>query len=141
LAGLPEDAAGYLNMATVTRECSAVTGACLATRREVFRRLDGFDETLGVDLNDVDFCLRAGAEGLRTIYEPAAELIHHESPSRGTAGGVGDIVNFVDRWKGYITEGDRYFNPHLTRADPSCGLARTEEEDSWNRWYSTLTMQ
>ncbi len=141
LAGLPEDAAGYLNMATVTRECSAVTGACLATRREVFRHLDGFDETLGVDLNDVDFCLRAGAEGLRTIYEPAAELIHHESPSRGTAGGVGDVVNFVDRWKGYITEGDRYFNAHLTRADPSCGLARTEEEDSWNRWHSTLTMQ
>ncbi len=123
------------------RECSAVTGACLATRREVFEHLDGFDETLGVDLNDVDFCLRAGAAGYRTIYEPAAELIHHESPSRGTAGGVGDIVNFIDRWKDYITQGDRYFNPHLTRADPSCGLARPEEEDAWNRWYSTLTTQ
>jgi O-antigen biosynthesis protein len=141
LAGLPEDATGYLHMATVGRECSAVTGACLATRRDVFERLDGFDETLGVDLNDVDFCLRAGVEGLRTLYEPAAELIHHESPSRGTAGGVGDIVQFVDRWKHYITEGDRYFNPHLTRADPSCGLATAEEEDAWNRWYSTLTMQ
>ena len=76
-------------MALVTRECSAVTGACLATRREVFDHLQGFDETLGIDLNDVDFCLRAVSEGYRTIYEPAAELIHHESPSRGTAGGVG----------------------------------------------------
>ncbi len=141
LVGLPEGAAGYLNMAIATRECSAVTGACLATRHEVFRRLGGFDEALGVDLNDVDFCLRAGGEGLRTLYEPAAELIHHESPSRGTAGGVGDIVNFVDRWRDYITEGDRYFNPHLTRADASCGLARADEEDAWNRWYSTLTMQ
>ena len=46
-------------MASVTRECSAVTGACLAVRREVFEELDGFDEGLGVDLNDVDFCLRA----------------------------------------------------------------------------------
>ena len=107
----------------------------------MFDRLGGFDETLGVDLNDVDFCLRAGVAGLRTLYEPAAELIHHESPSRGTAGGVGDIVHFVDRWKDYITEGDRYFNPHLTRADSSCGLAGAEEEDAWKRWYSTLTMQ
>jgi GT2 family glycosyltransferase len=139
LAGLPEDAPGYLHMATVTRECSAVTGACLATRRQVFDQLDGFDEGLGVDLNDVDFCLRAGAAGYRTIFEPTAELIHYESPTRGTAGGVNDIVHFVDRWKDYITQGDRYFNVHLTRADPSCGLANDEEEDAWNRWYSTLT--
>jgi GT2 family glycosyltransferase len=118
-----------------------VTGACLATRRTVFDLLGGFDETLGVDLNDVDYCLRAAAKGLRTLYEPAAQLIHHESPSRGTAGGVGDVVKFVDRWKEYISEGDRYLNPHLTRADPSCGLARPGEEDDWNRWYATLTMQ
>ena len=141
LGGLPEEAPGYLHMATATRECSAVTGACLATRRTVFELLGGFDETLGVDLNDVDYCLRAAAKGLRTLYEPAAQLIHHESPSRGTAGGVGDVVKFVDRWEEYISEGDRYLNPHLTRADPSCGLARPGEEDDWNRWYATLTMQ
>jgi O-antigen biosynthesis protein len=141
LGGLPQEASGYLHMATATRECSAVTGACLATRRTVFELLGGFDETLGVDLNDVDYCLRAGAKGLRTLYEPAAQLIHHESPSRGTAGGVGDVVRFVDRWKEYISDGDRYLNPHLTRADPSCGLARPGEEDDWNRWYATLTMR
>jgi GT2 family glycosyltransferase len=141
LAGLLEDKPGYLRMATAARECSAVTGACLATRRAVFEALDGFDEALGVDLNDVDYCLRAATLGLRTLYEPAAELIHHESPSRGTAGGVGDVLQFVDRWKGYISAGDRYFNPHLTRADPSCGLAHPGEEDDWNRWHATLAMR
>jgi GT2 family glycosyltransferase len=141
LGGLDEGEPGYLHMATAARECSAVTGACLATRRDVFDLLGGFDESLGVDLNDVDYCLRAAAKGFRTVYEPAAELIHHESPSRGTAGGVGDVVKFVDRWKEYISEGDRYLNPHLTRADPSCGLARPGEEDDWNQWYATLTMQ
>ena len=141
LGGLAEDEPGYLRMAVTARECAAVTGACLATRREVFELLDGFDEQLGVDLNDVDYCLRARVRGFRTIYEPAAELIHHESPSRGTAGGVGDVVQFVDRWRGYIAEGDRYLNPHLTRADPSCRLAGPDEKDDWNRWYATLTMQ
>ena len=141
LAGLAEDEPGYLRMAVSARECSAVTGACLATRREVFELLGGFDEALGVNLNDVDFCLRAGQEGLRTIFEPGAELIHHESPSRGTAGGVGDVLQFVERWSEYISDGDRYLNPHLTRADPSCGLAHPGEEDDWKRWYATLTMQ
>ena len=141
LGGLPQEAPGYLHMATAARECSAVTGACLATRRAVFDLLGGFDETLGVDLNDVDYCLRAAEVGFRTLYEPAAQLIHHESPSRGTAGGVGDVVKFVDRWKEYLSDGDRYLNPHLTRADPSCGLARPGEKDDWNRWYATLTTQ
>jgi GT2 family glycosyltransferase len=141
LAGLAEQDAGYLDMAVTARECSAVTGACFATRRDIFELLEGFDEALGVDLNDVDYCLRAATKGLRTMYEPAAELIHHESPSRGTAGGVGDVVQFLERWKGYIAEGDRYFNPHLTRADPSCRLAGPGEKDDWNRWYATLTME
>jgi GT2 family glycosyltransferase len=138
LVGLPSAAAGYLNTAIATRECSAVTGACLATRREVFEELNGFDESLGIDLNDVDYCLRAGARGYRTIYEPRAELVHYESPSRGTAGGVGDLVRFVERWKGYITDGDPYLSPHVTRADPSCGLVGVQERDAWNQWYSTI---
>ena len=140
LAGLGSDAPGYLHMATATRECAAVTGACLATRREVFEELQGFDESLGVDLNDVDYCLRAAQKGYRTIYEPDAELVHHESPSRGTAGGVGDIVRFVERWKDYIETGDTYLSPHLTRRDPSCALATPEEQEAWNQWYATVTL-
>jgi GT2 family glycosyltransferase len=138
LAGLPEDVPGYLDMAMVARECSAVTGAALATRRVVFEELGGFDETLGVDLNDVDYCLRAAQRGYRTIYEPGAELVHYESPSRGTAGGTGDIVKFLDRWNDYIVARDPYLNPHLTRDDPSCGLATPGEKEAWGRWHSTL---
>lgn len=139
LAGLDPDAEGYLHMASVARECSAVTGACMATRRETFEELGMFDESLGVDLNDVDYCLRAWQRGYRVVYEPRAELIHHESPSRGTAGGVGDVINFVNRWRGYIDASDPYLNPHLTRADPSCALAGPEEKEAWRQWHSTLT--
>ena len=139
LVGLREELAGYLNMAMVTRECSAVTGACLMSRRDVFDALDGFDESLGVDLNDVDYCLRASAAGYRTVYEPAAELIHHESPSRGTAGGAADIVRFIARWTKYISSGDPYLNVHLTRSDVSCALAGSGEKDRWDQWYSSLS--
>ena len=93
------------------RECAAVTGACLATRREVFDSLGGFDESLGVDLNDIDYCLRAQREGLKVLYEARAELIHHESPSRGFAGGARDIRRFIDRWRTSILAGDPYLSP------------------------------
>ncbi len=62
--GCRDSLPGYLSMAITTRECSAVTGACLATRRPCFDEMGGFDESLGVDLNDVDYCLRAAAAWL-----------------------------------------------------------------------------
>jgi GT2 family glycosyltransferase len=139
LAGLAETEPGYLGMARATRECSAVTGACLATRRNVFEQLGGFDESLGVDLNDVDFCLRAGRAGYRVLYAADAELLHHESPSRGTAGATGDIVKFVDRWADDLAAGDRYLSPHLTRSDASCALAGPDEQEEWSRWFSTVS--
>jgi GT2 family glycosyltransferase len=137
--GLADDQTGYLDMAVTTRECSAVTGACLATRRSVFQELGGFDESLGVDLNDIDYCLRIWDSGRRVIYESTAELVHHESPSRGTAGDVRDIVRFVERWRGLILAGDPYLNPHLTRVDSSCALRDPGEEVWWQRWYAGLS--
>ncbi|MBV8463949.1 MAG: glycosyltransferase [Acidimicrobiales bacterium] len=137
-AGLPPGAPGYLDLAATTRECTAVTGACLATRRSVFEDLQGFDESLGIDLNDIDYCLRARQAGLAVIFEAGAELVHHESPSRGVAGGVSDIVRFVDRWRSSIVDGDPYLNPHLTRMDPSCALRGAHEDAWWRQWAAGL---
>ncbi len=136
--GLQPDEPGYLNMAVTTRECTAVTGACLATRRSVFEDLQGFDESLGIDLNDIDYCLRAQQVGLSVIFEPGAELVHHESPSRGVAGDVRDIVRFVDRWRSSIVGGDPYLNPHLTRMDASCALRGANEDAWWQQWATGL---
>jgi GT2 family glycosyltransferase len=138
LVGSAEDCPGFLNMAVTTRECAAVTGACLATRRMVFDQLGGFDESLGVDLNDIDYCLRAQRSGLRVIFEPSAELIHHESPSRGTAGDVRDIVRFIDRWETSILRGDPYLHPAITRMDGSCALRAVDEEGWWRSWRNNL---
>jgi GT2 family glycosyltransferase len=138
-AGLGVDEPGYLNMAISTRECAAVTGACLATRREVFASLKGFDESLGVDLGDIDYCLRAQRIGLKVLYEAGAELIHHESPSRGFAGGGRDIKNFIERWQSSILAGDPYLSPNLTRVDSSCTLRGADEEKWWHQWYAEFS--
>jgi len=139
LAGLDEGNAGYLQMATSTREVAAVTGACMATRRSVFETLGGFDDALGVDLNDIDYCLRAQRSGLKILYEANAELIHHESPSRGFAGGARDIQKFIARWRASVLSGDPYLSPHLTRVDCSCALRGPNEDEWWHQWYASFS--
>ena len=138
LAGLPSDQPGYGGLAVLTRDCSAVTGAAMAIRRSVFEELGGFDESLGVDLNDIDLCLRAIERGYRVVYEPLAELVHHESPSRGTSGSVEDIRRFLHRWEALLLAGDPLLSPHLTRMDGSSALRRPDEEGWWLQWRSTL---
>ena len=70
----PGESSGYAGNAVVARNCSAVTAACLMTRRSVWDEIGGFDEELPVDFNDVDFCLRLRAAGYRIVYTPTQPL-------------------------------------------------------------------
>ena len=63
----------------------AVTGACLMVRRQQFEAVGGFDVRFPVEYNDVEFCLRLGALGLRHVVVPEAQLLHHECQSRDPA--------------------------------------------------------
>src|SRR3546814_1060671 len=83
-AGMPRGYSGHGGRARVTQGLSAVTGACLLVRREVYDQVGGFDEGLQVAFNDIDFCMRLGSAGYRNIWTPFAELYHHESASRGS---------------------------------------------------------
>ncbi len=75
---------GYMNRLNVVQNYSAVTAACLAVRKTVFDEVKGFNEKhLAVAFNDVDLCLKVQAKGYRNLWTPYAEMIHHESSSRG----------------------------------------------------------
>lgn len=82
-AGISADAPGYHGLARTDHEVAAVTGACLAVRREVYHAAGGLDEHLPVTFNDVEFCLKLLRRGLRNVYLADALVIHHESKSRG----------------------------------------------------------
>lgn len=64
-----------------TRDVEVVTAACLVTPRELYLRLGGLDETFWNGYEDVDYCLRVRAAGLRIVYDGAASLTHFESQS------------------------------------------------------------
>jgi len=52
-------------------------------RKNVFDEMGGFDENLGIALNDVDLCLKIREKGYLIVYTPYSELYHYESLSRG----------------------------------------------------------
>jgi GT2 family glycosyltransferase len=111
----PADFVGYNGFTHIIRNYSAVTGACLATRKEVVERAGGFEERLAIDYNDIDFCLAVREKGYRIVYTPYAELYHFEGRSAPRYVQNPQEVEFFRRkWAKYL-EHDPYYNPNLTR--------------------------
>lgn len=108
---------GYNCSLVSVRDWSAVTGACLMMRREVFDAVGGFDEKLPVGFNDTDLCLRIRALGLSVLNDGYSVLRHYESATRRPAGEVqhpGDAARFAKRWAPLLSSGDPYYNPLLS---------------------------
>jgi GT2 family glycosyltransferase len=110
---LPHDAPGHMNLAVSIQAIAAVTGACLAVRREHFEAVGGLDESLAVAFNDIDFCLRLRQTGLRNVFTPWAQLYHHESLSRGLDDSDAkrrvyqqEKLLMQERWGGLMNERD-----------------------------------
>ena len=81
---LPLGDAGFNGRAQNTQSFTAVTGACLVVKKALYQQLGGLNEhELAIGFNDVDFCLRLVEAGYRNVWTPYAELIHHESATRG----------------------------------------------------------
>ncbi len=121
---------GYFSRAHLAHNVSAVTGACLAVRKEVFETVGPFDETnLSVSFNDTDFCLRLQVAGFRNVWTPFANLIHAESASRGHQPTRKEQAHFVkeatfmqQKW-GYELLHDPSYNPNLSLNLPGFELA------------------
>ena len=112
--GLPENQSGIFGRAEWYRDLLAVTGACLAIRRQAFEQAGGFDENLSLCGNDVALCLRLRAAGLRVVYNPFVRLLHREGATREAAIPDQDYVHSYAYYHPYLQHGDPYFNPNLS---------------------------
>lgn len=129
----PEWYPAYFGMAKVVRNYSAVTGACLLVRRSTFNEVGGFDEELAVAYNDVDFCLRIRDRGYLIVYTPYAELVHHESLSRGGGSDGDEDLVMLQRWRKVFEEGDPYYNSNLSLGYSEFRIAEAGEDPPWKQ--------
>ena len=119
---LPVSNHGYFSRPHVIQNVSAVTGACLMIKRELYLRVGGMDEAnLGVAFNDIDLCLRLRERGYYNVYTPYARAYHHESKSRGhedtpekQSRFLRETLYMQRRHALRLTYGDPYYSPNLT---------------------------
>jgi len=83
LNGVDKNNSSYFNILNTTSNYSAVTGACLMCNKNKFDSVNGFDENLAIEFNDIDFCLKLMQKDYYNLYLPNVELYHFESKSRG----------------------------------------------------------
>ena len=121
---------GPYGRARAVREVSAMITACAVVARDRYLRVGGMDETLAVSCNDLDLCLRLAAAGWHHVVSPHAELVHHESASRGYADdpanarlSSGEETRFAAAWARELAD-DRLYNPNLSLCGPAYALAR-----------------
>ncbi|TMA61814.1 MAG: glycosyltransferase, partial [Deltaproteobacteria bacterium] len=94
------------------REVDYCSGACIMVRRELWERLDGFDTRYApAYYEDTDLAFALRQAGYKVMYQPAAEVIHHEGVSNGTAVSEGvkkfQAINrekFRDKWREVLAE-------------------------------------
>ena len=88
------------------REVDYCSGALLATRRELFLDLGGFDGRFQpMYYEDTDYCFQVRDAGLKVYYQPESAIVHYEGGSAGTDISTGmkryQAVNretFVHKW-------------------------------------------
>ncbi len=137
---------GPLGELATCRSVLAVTGACLAMRRDVFLEVGGFDEArFKVAFNDVDLCLRLGDFGYRVVCTPAAELFHLESTTRGlddtpekSALAHAEFSHLRELWK-TLLDGDPFYNPHLAFVWDGVALRRPDSEAPHATWMNDFS--
>ena len=121
-AGCPGDGPGYAGQVVTVNNYLSVAGTCLMTRRRLFEEMNGFDEALPGDYEDVDLCLRMYERGYWSVYLPHVRLYHSECLTRGRDHMLKDPVlrqhssdYILGKWKKYIDH-DLCYSPNLTRA-------------------------
>jgi hypothetical protein len=81
---------------SATSEVPAVVGAAFLITPDARKRVGLMDERYFMYFEDLDYCRRVRAAGLKVYYYPESEFIHHH----GVSGR--DVVPEADQWKRLI---------------------------------------
>lgn len=118
--GIKNDEYGYMMRAVINCNYSAVTAACLMTKRSIFEQVGGLTESFVVAGNDVDYCLKVRKAGYLVVYSAFSVWHHYESKSRGyedtpekQARFEGEVAHFGELWADVLAQGDPYYNKNF----------------------------
>jgi GT2 family glycosyltransferase len=96
-----------------SRDVTAVSGACLATTKQLFHLMGGFDPGFPNNYNDVDYCLRVRDAGHRVVLVNDARMTHREAMTRDPGTTLNERLTFLKRWGHLMKKPDAFFSPNL----------------------------
>ncbi len=115
---------GFMMRAQVNCDYSAVTAACMMTKKSLFEEIGGFDEGFVVACNDIDYCLQVRKKNKLVVLNRFSLWHHFESKSRGYENSLDKVKRFnseverwQEKWKDILEEGDTYYNPNFKLED------------------------
>lgn len=100
-------------LANVATYNFGISGACMYVTSQAHAILGGLDPEYWLGFEDVDYAMSAWSAGFRCFYEPNANLIHHESASRGYSQGPRELKSMRRFWSRW----GRIFGEKFTRLD------------------------
>jgi glycosyltransferase involved in cell wall biosynthesis len=126
--GIESTQPGYMMRALLNCDYSAVSGACLMTRRSLYEELHGFDTEYRVCGKDIDYCLRVRRKDLLVVYNVTSLWYHSVQKLRRQRADYDtciqaekDIALFQERFAAELAAGDPYYNPGFaTRGRTFC---------------------
>ena len=99
----------------VTRNVTAVTGACTAVSRKTLEKIGLYDESFIICGSDVELGIRASQAGLYNVYDATVKLYHLESKSRDSYIPEEDFKRSWEVYTPYREGRDPFFNENLDR--------------------------
>jgi GT2 family glycosyltransferase len=113
---------GYMNRIICVQNFSAVTGALMMVKKNLYELVGGLDEnSFKIALNDIDFCLKLRERSYLNVYTPHCEAYHYESVSRGPDNAKEKNIRFEkekrlfqNKWSHILEKGDPFYNRNLT---------------------------
>lgn len=120
--GMPGFELGYFCYNVLARDYSFASGRYMMTHRGTFEAVGGFDTRFKEAYFGANFCLKLGATGYLTVYEPRAIMRLTESSSRHLPGFANSTPEFasdgatlLERWPQFFSQCDPNYNPNLIR--------------------------
>ncbi|MHB1239327.1 MAG: glycosyltransferase [Gammaproteobacteria bacterium] len=109
---------GYLGRLACVQDLSAVSGACLMIRAELYRQVMATEMAAAGHFWDVALCLRVGRLGYKVVWTPYVTVVHHHTSVREACdadrrGIERDAARMRAQWLGRLAS-DPAYNRNLS---------------------------
>lgn len=110
---------GYFSHIVTQMQYSAVAGACMMVKKDIFEKVNGFDEDYKGELGKVDLCLKIRNKHMSVVYNPYVKVMRW---SNGLRNNENDEKLFKKQWAEILEKDDPYYNKNLSLSVSGCNI-------------------